>query len=95
MIVGATVSVGAVSTTTITGGLYQLNIQDVATDNTNVTVTGTSAGYSASSTFLLDIDDGIKLVNLALTTVSARLVFMNSGRLEFYNGTKELKFIAN
>jgi len=63
----ATVAVSTENTTTDANGLYQLNIQDVATDGASVTVTATYDGDSADDSFTLDISDNFKLMNLDIT----------------------------
>jgi len=66
----ATVAIGAANTTTNTNGLYQLNIQDVATDGASVTVTATYSGDSKQDSFTLDISDPFKEMDLAITTTT-------------------------
>lgn len=64
---GATVSVGADSTTTDANGYYQLNIQDVATDGQSSTITATYGVNSDSDSWTVDISDAVKRMDLSWT----------------------------
>jgi len=63
----ATVAVSTENTTTNADGLYQLNIQDVATDGASVTVTATYSGDSDEDSFTLDISDPFKEIDFDIT----------------------------
>jgi len=87
--VGATVAVSTEETTTIAGGVYQVNIQDVATDGGLVTVTATYNGYSTEDSFTLDLSDPFKELDLNIITIIEGFSIYGNKLLTIY-GSKPL-----
>jgi len=82
--VGATVNIvdqtngqGTATTTTITDGFYQINIQNYVDDGDTIQVSAIYGGETNSDTFTLNIVDAAKSMNLTLeTTARATFGFM-------------------
>jgi len=88
--VGATVllygSLDSGNTTSVTGGFYQYNIQNVCNDGDTITVSGSKGANEGSDSFVLDVSDSSTQQNVTYDGVVAAagaISFIGDGTLTF------------